>query len=541
MAHSRGVIDAGGSLGSDTSHRVGRSGGPLQSVNSSCNCWRIEVSVLRKMMHVALACILIVAVVASVTTLGNASAQDVIAATKPLALHPENSRYFLFKGQPTVLVTSAEHYGLLLNTDYDYEKYLDELAACGLNHSRVFNGTYREAIGSFNITNNPLSPTDSGFITPWQRVDKLHRDGSPIFDLTKWNQSYFTRLKNIVRAAADRDIVLELTLFSPMYTPEIWDINPMNVRNNVNKIGDCGSNQLLDGENEELVNVQTAFAKKMVAELLPFENVYLEICNEPYFGGVTDAWQRKIINAVVEKQKELGCRKLISVNVANKTKKIVEPHPAISIFNFHYCHPPVVLTDNADIKAVIGENETGFRGRADMLYRTEGWDFLVGGGALYNNLDYSFSPLTPDGTLAEFTSPGGGGRALRKQLGILKKTFDELPLLKLTPLAADQVSASDQLVASAIGTDDGQYLVYVHVALPGKVKEQPIDQFRKKILSATVEIDLPTGSYEVVQLQTKTGEKLGLPAIAVKQNEPATITLIDFKTDAAVLIRRSEN
>jgi hypothetical protein len=28
----------------------------------------------------------------------------------PLALHPENPRY-LFRGKPTVLVTSGEHYG----------------------------------------------------------------------------------------------------------------------------------------------------------------------------------------------------------------------------------------------------------------------------------------------------------------------------------------------------------------------------------------------------------------------------------------------
>src|SRR5687768_11134670 len=51
---------------------------------------------------------------------------------KPLALHPENPHYFLFRGKPTVIVTSAEHYGAVLNLDFDYVKYLDELAAHGL-------------------------------------------------------------------------------------------------------------------------------------------------------------------------------------------------------------------------------------------------------------------------------------------------------------------------------------------------------------------------------------------------------------------------
>ncbi len=46
----------------------------------------------------------------------------------PLALHPDNPRYFLFRGEPTVLVTSGEHYGAVLNRDFDYVRYLDALA-----------------------------------------------------------------------------------------------------------------------------------------------------------------------------------------------------------------------------------------------------------------------------------------------------------------------------------------------------------------------------------------------------------------------------
>ena len=40
-------------------------------------------------------------------------------------------------------------------------------------------------------------------------------------------------------------------------------------------------------------------------------------------------------------------------------------------------------TDNSD-------DETGFKGIEDVHYRTEGWDFIVAGGGIYNNLDYSF-------------------------------------------------------------------------------------------------------------------------------------------------------
>ena len=60
------------------------------------------------------------------------------AAENPLSLHPENPHYFLFRGQPTILITSAEHYGAVLNRDFDYVKYLDELAHFGLNNTRTF-------------------------------------------------------------------------------------------------------------------------------------------------------------------------------------------------------------------------------------------------------------------------------------------------------------------------------------------------------------------------------------------------------------------
>ena len=66
------------------------------------------------------------------------------ASYPPLALHPENPHYFLFRGKPTVLVTSGEHYGAVLNLDFDYVRYLDALAADGLNLTRPFSGTYRE-------------------------------------------------------------------------------------------------------------------------------------------------------------------------------------------------------------------------------------------------------------------------------------------------------------------------------------------------------------------------------------------------------------
>ena len=88
---------------------------------------------------------------------------------------------------------------------------------------------------------------------------------------------------------------------------------------------------------------------------------------------------------------------------------------------------------NYGLDRAVGFDETGFRGTADLPYRTEAWDFLLAGGAVYSNLDYSYSAAHPDGTAKVTTSPGGGGPELRKQLAILKEFMDGLDFVRMKP------------------------------------------------------------------------------------------------------------
>ncbi len=44
--------------------------------------------------------------------------------------------------------------------------------------------------------------------------------------------------------------------------------------------------------------------KKIVTELNEFDNLYYEICNEPYFGGVTMDWQHRIVETIVGRREE---------------------------------------------------------------------------------------------------------------------------------------------------------------------------------------------------------------------------------------------
>src|SRR5436190_2315227 len=87
-----------------------------------------------------------------------------------LALHPENPHYFLFRGQPTIIITSGEHYGAVLNLDFNYNAYLSELQARNLNGTRTFTGAYFEPQGAFNIAENSMAPANGRYIGPWPRT-----------------------------------------------------------------------------------------------------------------------------------------------------------------------------------------------------------------------------------------------------------------------------------------------------------------------------------------------------------------------------------
>ncbi|MCX5682738.1 MAG: hypothetical protein NT049_03535 [Planctomycetota bacterium] len=291
------------------------------------------------------------------------------AAEGPLRLHPDNPHYFLFQGKPTVLITSGEHYGAVLNLDFDYVRYLDALQAAGLNLTRTFSGIYREIPGSFKIKNNPLAPAQNRYIAPWARSGEPgYAQGGNKFDLAKWDDAYFARAKDFLAQAAKRGIVVEFVLFCPMYDDSLWKANPMNAANNVNGVGDLKKDDVHTLKNGPLLERQLAVTRKIVTELNAFDNLYFEIANEPYFGGITLEWQKRIAAEIAAAEADLPKKHLVAQNISNGSKNIEDPVPTASIYNFHYCTPPDAVKMNFGLGRAIADDETGFKGSADAPY-----------------------------------------------------------------------------------------------------------------------------------------------------------------------------
>jgi hypothetical protein len=408
----------------------------------------------------------------------------------PLALHPENGHYFLFRGKPAVLITSGEHYGAVLNLDFDYKKYLDTLAADGLNNTRTFSGAYVEPQGAFNITRNTLAPLEGRFICPWPRSDEPgYAGGGNKFDLSRWDEAYFRRLRDFVAYASDRGVVVEMNLFCPMYEDKQWNLSPMNQQNNIQGVGPQERRHVytLD-KHAGLLEIHERMVRKIVDELAEFDNLYYEICNEPYERRIDDAWQHRIADVITDAEAKLPQRHLISQNIANGSKKIANPHPNVSIFNFHYAVPPDAVAANYDLNKVIGDNETGFRGTNDAAYRMEAWDFIIAGGGLFNHLDYSFVTGQEDGTFQYPNSqPGGGGPAIRRQLKILSDFIHGFDFIKMRPDNSVVRSGVPTGVSVRALVDPGRaYAMYIRPA-PGAKEWTPVE---------TLGVDLPSGTYQ---------------------------------------------
>ncbi|MCX6253967.1 MAG: cellulase family glycosylhydrolase [Bacteroidia bacterium] len=467
---------------------------------------------------------------------------------QPISLHPENPHYFLFRGKAIAIVSSSEHYGAVINPAFDYLLYLNTLQKDGMNYTRLFTGSYFEKEGSFGIEKNTLAPAAGKALIPWKRSNEPGAVcGGNKFNLDQWDENYFARLKSFVSEAGKHGIIVEITLFSSIY--DYWDIQVWNKKNNVTLKEDLLKENIQTLNNGSAKDYQIDMVRKIVKELNEFDNVIYEIQNEPWADHsismelnsefLTNAdfkldghewqkrievadqpsleWQKKIAATIVEEEKKLKNRHLIAQNYSNFYYPVPEADQNVSILNFHYAYP-IAVEKNYGLGIVIGFDESGFSGTADVTYRKQAWKFILSGGGLFNNLDYSFAVGNEDGKAVN-KAPGGGSTELRKQLKVLSDFFHSFDFVRMRPDNEAAVMASGSF-ARVFSEKGKQYAIYFN--------NGP---------NCNLKLNLPEGNYKTDWINTLNGSVMKSEKVKHPGGE-FTLISPEFSEDIALKIIR---
>jgi hypothetical protein len=123
-----------------------------------------------------------------------------------LSKHRDNRSYLGFRGEARILVGSGEHYGAVLNPDFDQRKVLDTLAADGLDFTRLFVRTYYEKRGDFGFGREHAGSRPGAVRSCRGRRAgrRARRSGGNKFDLARWSDAYFERLRGFVSEARNQ-------------------------------------------------------------------------------------------------------------------------------------------------------------------------------------------------------------------------------------------------------------------------------------------------------------------------------------------------
>jgi hypothetical protein len=499
---------------------------------------------------------------------------DVVQATegrrdkplpKPIALHPANGKYFLFRNRPLALITATEHYGSVVNRAFDFDRYLADAADKKQTMTRTFL-LFREQQSSRNPS-SPVKPESPDYLAPYPRTGPGKAlDGEPQYDLDRWNDEYFTRLRKFLDRASALGIVVELTLFSNTYGDNVWALNPLRAANNIQKVGAVEWQDYNTLKDPVLNARQFAYVDKILDETYRYDNVYYEICNEPGGGmpghatpAEVDRWQAEVARAVREKLDRLGSKHLIFASQAfSYTPKFtqqlddtysfswvdaVNVHPlpntvlggrAFELGNFmskelklaeyaafcraaqDYPKPCVMDEDNA---ATLYRDPVGW-----TIHRKRAWIAALS-QAHYDFIDFSITVGSEAGTKES-------SEQIRTWMKHLSTFLHGFPFVGAAPLADWVEKKPEHVVSATLGVGGVQYVTYL------ADDREVTDPAAGTPIEGEIVVRLSAGDYQVSVFSPTTGKREALSRVS-GGTEPVSIKLPPLVHDVVLVVLRA--
>ena len=470
-----------------------------------------------------------------------------VALGAPISIHPGNPHYYLYKGKPTVLITSAEHYGAVINKGFDYIKYLDQLKSHRMNYTRIYPGSMIENEDQW-IKGNTVAPTNSNLIVPWARSSVIgYAKGGNKFDLNIWDMNYFKRLKDFVQQAGVCDIIVEVCFFNAMY-PSSWNLQILNSANNIQGVGNltnCNDFQTL--KDSMLVLHQDAYITKIVQELNNFDNVIFEICDEPGISGTSPSdfkpWLEHHVLTINKAESTLPKKHLIGQQITFASNGgDISGNSNVNILIGQYVRYVTYGRQEGGL-AVLDKwysydkpaelNETNwyplwYHGDKIGASRVEAWEFIVGGGASFNQLNGLYTNSNPTGTGKE----GNQLQNIMLNLRNFIESFDFVKMHRDTSTVVGGVPVGSY--SHCISEPGKQYAFYIHHSVlkdsgasyqvtPGKYTEN-------------LAFNLPAGQYTAEWVNPNSGKMLTRQIFSHKGGIK-TLTTPTYSVDMALRIK----
>jgi hypothetical protein len=233
------------------------------------------------------------------------------AAAGPLRAHTRNPRYFSDGTGRAIYLTGSHVWNNLVDMGagdppprFDFGAYLDFLERYGHNFIRLWAWEHSSWDTSANGRWGKKTPHTVAPL-PWARTGPGKAlDGKPKFDVTKFDEDYFKRLRSRVVAAGERGVYVSVMLFegwAMQHMHDAWVSHPFHPKNNVSGIdGDADG----DGRGLEIHTLaspavtarQEAYVRKVIDTVGDLDNVLYEISNENH--PESTEWQYHMIDLI---------------------------------------------------------------------------------------------------------------------------------------------------------------------------------------------------------------------------------------------------
>jgi len=462
-----------------------------------------------------------------------------------IRISEENPHYFEYKGKEILLITSAEHYGAVVNKKFDYIRYFDMLVEYGLNYTRIYPGAFIVPDGRWMPEDTLVPGLDT--IVPWARSDEPgYHCGGNKFDLDRWDPEFFARLKEFLIEAKKRDIIVEMCFFNTHHGDRYWVCSPLHKDANIQGVGECDFVTFNTLDDERLVLEQLKFIEKLVIETNNFDNIIYEFCDEPTSDYTNSRkacqWIDKQIDLVIALEDKLPKKHMlaqqleIGVNYADDDRiaLIVTQYITLSfreiggvpaLQNCYAYKKPIELNETAFVGAWIKEDTHDL----PAITRLESWEFMIGGGAGFNQLNGYFL----------VSNPAGESETNRKILSCFRNLRTFLESFDFVKMTRDFTTVKEATVGAFINTisEKGkQYAIYIHHSFPvlaQNANSYYTPEYGEYEPSLTLQLD--KGEYVVMFIQPETMKVLKEINI-VSSGEKTVIACPKYELDLAIKI-----